>query len=30
LDADNDGYYVSDSLACAAPNADYTATMGII
>jgi hypothetical protein len=30
LDADNDGYYVSDSLACAAPNADYTATMGIM
>lgn len=29
LDADNDGYYVSDSLACAAPTADYTATAGI-
>lgn len=30
LDADNDGYYVSDSLACTAPSPDYSATMGIM
>lgn len=30
LDADGDGYYVSDSLACSAPTAQYTATMGIL
>ncbi len=29
LDADNDGYYVDDSLSCVAPTVDYTATMGI-
>ncbi len=30
MDADADGYYVSDSLSCAAPNADYTSIMGIM
>jgi hypothetical protein len=30
LDADNDGYYVDDSLSCGAPNASYTATMGVM
>jgi hypothetical protein len=29
LDADIDGYYADDSLACSAPSIEYTATVGI-